>query len=675
MAEKIRKTVPGFYYGLLIQQDKIKEGGCLRGYVDYAEISLCQLGTLHKTSAIHIGVKEDACYMYIVCQSDYSSWLSKNLCQELVRGIKEQVGLDSQYKYYNETMEEWSIAFHNEKDIVETCRYLVSKMKDMPYKRYGKPTTLLYNSQTFTAQLKKHIGVTLRQEADGSYVYIAPQDSIKGTDGMLRNNSILEPVIANYLTQHDGETYTDERLAEILKETYEHAENGNQTLAVHNFAMLYALHINNGEQLSIKAIGTNRLVTVLNDGKKIGLYLRSLLHNSNAEDIASEPTDYTKYLRALRTKPFMLLAGISGTGKSRIVRELAFRSCPAELQDKDGTTPGNYLMVEVKPNWHDSSEILGYYSNISKHYQFTKFVSFLIKAKMYPNVPFFVCLDEMNLAPVEQYFAEFLSILETRKKIQNTNQIHTGVLVDAKYFKDQIPGMQIDGNVCRFLNPGTPMIDDDLYSGTTLFDKGLTLPENVFIIGTVNMDDTTHQFSRKVIDRAMTIEMNGEDLRKMFGGSKNMTYTEDWTLADFQPKYVQADEVVSKHGDMLKTDLPERLGAINKALAGTPFEVSYRVLNELCIYLGVLLDEHVPYQQAVKDAVDRILLMKILPRVEGDMEMFALSNEERDVQTDKTITNKLEWLAAICKEDYPESYGKILEMNKRLSNGFTRFWP
>ncbi|MDY3967387.1 MAG: restriction endonuclease, partial [Prevotella sp.] len=85
------------------------------------------------------------------------------------------------------------------------------------------------------------------------------------------------------------------------------------------------------------------------------------------------------------------------------------------MQDKAGTTPGNYCMIEVKPNWHDSTELLGYYSRLGKAgYQFTKFVKFLVKAKMFPNVPFFVCLDEMNLAPVEQYFAEILSILETR---------------------------------------------------------------------------------------------------------------------------------------------------------------------------------------------------------------------------------------------------------------------
>ena len=124
--------------------------------------------------------------------------------------------------------------------------------------------------------------------------------------------------------------------------------------------------------------------------------------------------DYQKYLVPIRTKPFILLAGISGTGKSRIVRELAFMTCPKELQDEDGTTPGNYCMIEVKPNWHDSTELLGYYSSFnSGGYRFTKFDKFVVKTWLNPDVPFFVCLDEMNLAPVEQYFAEFLSVLET----------------------------------------------------------------------------------------------------------------------------------------------------------------------------------------------------------------------------------------------------------------------
>ena len=142
--------------------------------------------------------------------------------------------------------------------------------------------------------------------------------------------------------------------------------------------------------------------------------------SSSQEEAFEKILNFSNYITAIKTKPFLLLAGISGTGKSRIVREFAFKSCPKCLQDKDGTTPGNYCMIEVKPNWHDSTELLGYYSRLGKAgYQFTKFVKFLVKAKMFPTVPFFVCLDEMNLAPVEQYFAEILSILETRKHPKN----------------------------------------------------------------------------------------------------------------------------------------------------------------------------------------------------------------------------------------------------------------
>ena len=369
--------------------------------------------------------------------------------------------------------------------------------------------------------------------------------------------------------------------------------------------------------------------------------------------------NYDKYLNALRTKPFLLLAGISGTGKSRIVRELAYKSCP-NVDDlrSDNTTPGNYLMVAVKPNWHDSSELLGYYSNISKKYVITPFIKFLIKAKKYPNVPFFVCLDEMNLAPVEQYFAEFLSVLETRRL--TTNGIKSGVLIESKFLGEL---------------------------GET---EDLTLPNNVFIVGTVNMDDTTHQFSRKVIDRAMTIEMNGGNLENMFGHSSDLDYPDEvWSMEkELLTQYVSADEVLSAYPDWaekIKSDLPVRLENYNKCMKNTPFEVSYRVLNELVIYLGVLLDNEKniddnKFDILVNTALDKILLMKILPRIEGDAEMFALSKEEREEIGENSINNKLEWLKSVCPnilgtDDSLTAKNKLDEMINRLDSGFTRFWP
>lgn len=429
-----------------------------------------------------------------------------------------------------------------------------------------------------------------------------------------------------------------------------------------------------------------------------------------------EENDFNTYLTAIRTKPFILLAGISGTGKSRIVRELAFKSCPQYLQDEEGTTPGNYCMIEVKPNWHDSTELLGYYSNLSKGYQFKKFVMFLVKAKMFPKVPFFICLDEMNLAPVEYYFAEILSILETRKhpKIAGTDEvdmevIKTDPIVEARYFKE-LGQMSTTKNVSTGQAFSMNLTDRDIYmklfgietendideevgKKTDLTTIGLTLPDNVIIIGTVNMDDTTHQFSRKVIDRAMTIEMNGGKLSDMYGGSNDLEYLDEaeqekWQKA-FVQRYVTADEVLKEHSevaDKIIEEVPEKLDNINKALKGTPFEVSYRVLNELTIMIGVMLDdpaEEGDIESIIDKALDRILLMKILPRIEGDADMFNLSSEFKK-KNDITHENRLEWLKELApniviSEDEPHQQTareKIQEMIERLGNQeFTRFWP
>lgn len=423
-----------------------------------------------------------------------------------------------------------------------------------------------------------------------------------------------------------------------------------------------------------------------------------------------ELSDKWNYLSALKTKPFMLLAGISGTGKSRIVREFAFKSCPDYLRDKDGTTPGNYCMIEVKPNWHDSTELLGYWSNINKRYMFTKFVKFLVKAKMFPEVPFFVCLDEMNLAPVEQYFAEFLSVLETRRLIKNgegEDEVVSGVLVDKEYFAKLGTLNSTSGTL------GTLKTDRDIYfklfdiqdkvemekvenDSDSLLTEGLTLPENVFIVGTVNMDDTTHQFSRKVIDRAMTIEMNGGALADIFKNNSDLTYADEpMTMDDMKSRYITASEVLEKCYAVVNNQeisdyiqgkgeegLPQRLEEINKVIRGTPFTVSYRVMNELTIYLAVLLDKAVEdgtevttdnFKPYVEEAIDKILLMKILPRVEGDDEMFRISDDERNLyglnnQVDENGISheytKLDWLREIAPQHTAEDEQKYMAVDK-----------
>lgn len=419
--------------------------------------------------------------------------------------------------------------------------------------------------------------------------------------------------------------------------------------------------------------------TVLFRPDYIYYYIQTFVENRAVDDNSStnttesdtrtnEPIEVTpimkNFIEALKTKPFLLLAGISGTGKSQKVKELAFLTCPKDgVLNADSTTPGNYCLIEVKPNWHDSTDLLGYYSNLTEKYTITPFLHFVHKAAINPNVPFFVCLDEMNLAPVEQYFAEYLSVLETRT--MKDGKIETAELLSKKLFES--------------CSEDRGYTDAELDVLRYLKENGLRLPENLFVIGTVNMDDTTHQFSRKVIDRAFTIEMNGDELEEMFA-DKNahvLDYTDTpLPLSELKPKFVKAndalaDEVVGIYKDVIIAQVPEKLKAINAILKDTPFRVSYRVQNEFVLYLSTLL-----LKRKDEDSVDElinktalvILLEKILPRVQGDEKL--LSTADGNVFTDlrNYVKENLK-----CKDEtgvFSEVIAKLDEMDKRLSNTY-----
>ena len=198
------------------------------------------------------------------------------------------------------------------------------------------------------------------------------------------------------------------------------------------------------------------------------------------------------------------MAGISGTGKSRIVRELARACWEEDSEEFKAQKPRNFEMVQVKPNWHDSSELIGYVSRIDGvRYVVGPFLRFMVKAIRDPNTPYFLCLDEMNLAPVEQYFAEYLSVVESRKR-QDDGTITTDPIMDysnTEEYKSLIDQLFSD--------------DEELRKEYLTEDSGrrLSIPNNLIVVGTVNMDETTFSFSRKVLDRAMTIEMNEVDLK------------------------------------------------------------------------------------------------------------------------------------------------------------------
>ena len=360
------------------------------------------------------------------------------------------------------------------------------------------------------------------------------------------------------------------------------------------------------------------------------------------------------YLTALRTKPFMLLAGISGTGKSRIVREMA-KACWKEGDEEYGkNNPRNFCMVQVKPNWHDSTELMGYVTRISGTPEYIPgpFLRFLAAAIKEPSVPYFLCLDEMNLAPVEQYFAEYLSVIESRK-LNSDGTITTDPIIkpeDTQEYHDLI---------------GKLLGDEERLKGTTL-----TIPQNLFVVGTVNMDETTFSFSRKVLDRAMTIEMNEVDLHGGLekGAGNDIGYIGNsiiGTAAEGCDVYEDNRELC----DQVLAYLEE----VNQVLEGTPFKIAYRTRNEFLMY-AVNRQQLAPESQ-LWQTLDEMTSMKILSRIEGDSDRTEKPLTELKKLVEEHIVNAIPTPEDGSPRPTSITATKIDEMLKKLSaTSFTSYW-
>ena len=378
---------------------------------------------------------------------------------------------------------------------------------------------------------------------------------------------------------------------------------------------------------------------------------------------------YRPYITAIKSKPFLLLAGISGTGKSRIVRELARACWEAGSEEYKAQKPKNFEMVQVKPNWHDSSELIGYVSRVSGSPVFVAgdFLKFVAKAWENPDVPYFLCLDEMNLAPVEQYFAEYLSVVESRKADSEGNITTDPILKKSKedWYRVLTSELTDDDNIRnRFLN------------------DGICIPQNLIAVGTVNMDETTFSFSRKVLDRAMTIEMNEVNLR---GGLESQhEQIGKLEAGNLIGTAVEGVDIYNANKDVCDTAL-KYLEAVNMQLEGTPFKVAYRTRNEFLLYVV----NNLPYNKdkdgkeleknfVIARALDEITSMKILSRIEGDETKIGNL-------LDKLTTTVTEQLKAVSGKEYSTkkdetgkeysvSLAKLAEMKKRLESGYTSFW-
>lgn len=415
------------------------------------------------------------------------------------------------------------------------------------------------------------------------------------------------------------------------------------------------------------------------DSKGNEVDLEDFCHIAQTES-PKKDNKYRPYICAIKSKPFLLLAGISGTGKSRIVRELARACWEAGSAEYEAQKPKNFELVQVKPNWHDSSELIGYVSRIDgEKFVVGPFLKFVVKALKNPETPYFLCLDEMNLAPVEQYFAEYLSVVETRKVSKN-GQVTTDPIIEYEptdAYKSLIDQLFDDDEERKLY-----LTSEETANELGIEKKRLTIPQNLIIVGTVNMDETTFSFSRKVLDRAMTIEMNEVNLE----GGLIHRYEQIGKLGvdELVGSAVEGVDVYEAHTGVCDTVLAY-LKAVNSKLEGTPFKVAYRTRNEFLLYVI----NNLPYDKdeegdnlsenfVIARALDEITNMKILSRIEGDETKVPEKFLNALSETIKAELEKIfEGPYGIEESDETHksiSLAKLDEMTKRLASGYTSFW-
>lgn len=345
---------------------------------------------------------------------------------------------------------------------------------------------------------------------------------------------------------------------------------------------------------------------------------------------------------SLKTKPFVILAGTSGTGKTKLIKLFG---------EAIGATRANgqYLMVPVRPDWSDSSDLLGYL-DLNGMFVPGAITDFINTAMGDLEKPYLLCLDEMNLARVEYYFSDFLSVMETREN--SNDRLKSSELLNTNLFgQDEAARSQY---------------------------QGLHIPENLYLIGTVNMDETTFPFSKKVLDRANTIELSYVDLDLIIG-QQNSPVSNGVPNTFLKTEYLYLNECQDCEDILLETI--STLKQINEVLGAGFAQFGYRVRDEICFYMvnnqnNEILDQNV--------AMDYCILQKILPRIQGSsmsiknvmISLFAICAGTSNVQidSDNASTKMFEYLQE-KSIFYRKSAEKIAFMTQRLEeDGFTSYW-
>ena len=387
---------------------------------------------------------------------------------------------------------------------------------------------------------------------------------------------------------------------------------------------------------------------------KLSTAVEQLIRDIADDGFTFEPWQIASFVTAIRTKPFVILAGVSGTGKSKL---------PSLVSKHTG---GMSTRISVRPDWTDSSEVLGYV-DLQGTFRPGAFLILTKKASLSSDTHSICIIDEMNLARVEYYFAEILSCIEDRRPSQTGG-----------FESDSLLSLQLNGN-------------DEHW-------QHQSIPANLAIVGTVNMDESTHGFSRKVLDRAFTIELSEVDLdwHPELQGEKvpPSKIGEAWPVAFWHSAATRLSQISNFNAASVaiiqsSIDLLKR---INDCLTCSQLQVGYRTRDEIILFLLNAQEIRSSFRSRndeVVDPLDLVLSMKILPRIVGGsnairrtlLGLLGLAIQGKPFDNEDLVDSQVDqWDKAgrtttLVGAKLPRSAARLCLMWDRLeTEGFTSYW-